>query len=566
MADTLNRAVNIDLASTAEQLVNEFLSLRLTSGSTLENVYGTLYDDVIRGNSLANFIYGGGGNDYIDGRSGSDQLYGEAGNDRIFGSDGNDQLRAGDGDDELQGGNGLDTLWGDSGADRMWGQAHNDILYGGVGDDYLSGDDGDDQLWGEGGIDLMFGGIGKDSLYGGDQDDELQGGDGDDLLRGGNGADLLFGQAGNDTLYGDHGADELQGGDGNDTLYGGDDDDRLFGQAHSDLLYGGYGDDYLSGGEDDDQLYGEVGHDRLYGENGNDSLYGGLGNDTLVGGAGNDGLTAGWGIDSLFGGTGADRFLVNEVVKYSGQTVPENQDTVNDSAAEDATILFREGDRQWTTGEIEQLDQAFAILHNATDDTTLLKRSNGGQMTFNRLRGTAAGYNSGSGNIFLTDLVMNGDTLWQTGYALHEIGHNWDNFGRENESPIESNFLALSGWTSTNPNSSAYTRIDRYGETWWYLTSTAFASTYATTHPVEDFSESFAAYFLDRAGLGWYSSDGSGASRRPRQAQRDRFVDPDGVRPDAWPSTSRRSPTVGCPPRGALPRTLRARAQPKAVA
>jgi hypothetical protein len=130
-------------------------------------------------------------------------------------------------------------------------------------------------------------------------------------------------------------------------------------------------------------------------------------------------------------------------------------------------------------------------------------------MTFNRQSGTGSGYNSG-GDIYLTDGVMNGNSLWETGYVLHEIGHNWDD-----ENPQWTSFLALSNWTQTDPNDPSYIQTTRYGETWWYRTSPDFASDYAKSHPFEDFAESFAAYFLEEVNLPWYSSDGQGASAIP---------------------------------------------------
>jgi hypothetical protein len=65
------------------------------------------------------------------------------------------------------------------------------------------------------------------------------------------------------------------------------------------------------------------------------------------------------------------------------------------------------------------------------------------------------------------------------------------------------NFLAQSGWTTVNPNSSAFTRA---GD-WWYRTDAAFASEYAKGSPNEDFAESFAAYFTQRAGWPFYNND-----------------------------------------------------------
>lgn len=118
----MNRAVNVDLASTAQQVVNEFLTLKLSSGASIENVQGTYYNDVIRGNALANYIYGSDGND---------RLYGMAGNDTLDGSFHDDCLCGGDGTDTLKGGEGNDTfvsidastsdkLYGDGGVDSFW--------------------------------------------------------------------------------------------------------------------------------------------------------------------------------------------------------------------------------------------------------------------------------------------------------------------------------------------------------------------------------------------------------------------------------------------------------------
>ena len=66
---------------------------------------------VFSGNSLANQLVGGDGNDRLDGAGGNDSLWGEDGNDTLLGAEGADQLAGGAGDDSLDGGNGHDTLW-----------------------------------------------------------------------------------------------------------------------------------------------------------------------------------------------------------------------------------------------------------------------------------------------------------------------------------------------------------------------------------------------------------------------------------------------------------------------
>ena len=115
----------------------------------------------------------------------------------------------------------------------------------------------------------------------------------------------------------------------------------------------------------------------------------------------------------------------------------------------------------------------------------------------------------------MTDSAMTGTTSWETRIALHEIGHNWDNMYAEQESPIETEFLAISGWTQTDPRSTADVMTTRYGETWWYRKNESFLRGYSRSHPVEDFADSFAAYFMDAAGVPWYT----GAARIPEKIQ-----------------------------------------------
>ena len=384
------------------------------------------------------------------------------------------------------------------------GGAGNDTLTGGVDQDTIWGGSGNDTIRGGGGGDILRGENGNDTLYGDSGNDTLNGGSGTDTLHGGSGKDTLDGGFGNDTLYGGSHDDTLRGSFGNDELHGEDGNDRLEGSFGDDLLFGGAGNDRLNGGFDDDVLRGESGSDRLDGGFDNDVLFGGDGHDTLYGGPGNDGLFGGRGVDSLDGGSGADRLLVWDAI-FSDIAYH----TTRNVESRDAVIRFTYGSDEWTSDEIERIDAALEILHQATDNTVLLKTSTGGQLIFQRNDGRGVGSNNGA-RISLTDLVMNGRRTWEIGYVLHEIGHHW-----ETESPIYNNFLNLSGWTRSNPNSTAFRRIDRYSETWWYRTSTDFASDYAQTHPLEDFAESFAAYFLQLAGLPWYSGDGQGATAIP---------------------------------------------------
>jgi Ca2+-binding RTX toxin-like protein len=65
----------------------------------VEGVIGTIYDDDIYGNALANNLNGGDGNDLVSGRGGDDVVSGGNGNDFLYGGEGKDQLTGGVGQD-----------------------------------------------------------------------------------------------------------------------------------------------------------------------------------------------------------------------------------------------------------------------------------------------------------------------------------------------------------------------------------------------------------------------------------------------------------------------------------
>jgi Ca2+-binding RTX toxin-like protein len=117
--------IDLDLSSTSTQAVMDGLSLILSSGTGIENVWGSAFDDEIEGNSRAN------------------TLRGFDGDDTLVGGDGNDVLEGGNNDDLLKGGNGRDTLRGQAGDDQLYS-------------DMISGDD--DNL-----DDLLDGGTGYDT-------------------------------------------------------------------------------------------------------------------------------------------------------------------------------------------------------------------------------------------------------------------------------------------------------------------------------------------------------------------------------------------------------------------
>lgn len=77
---------------------------------SIENLVGSIRDDVIRGSSVSNMLDGWEGDDLIKGRSGNDHLKGFRGNDYVDGGTGTDIIEGGQGNDTLRGGGSGDTF------------------------------------------------------------------------------------------------------------------------------------------------------------------------------------------------------------------------------------------------------------------------------------------------------------------------------------------------------------------------------------------------------------------------------------------------------------------------
>jgi Ca2+-binding RTX toxin-like protein len=258
---TSGSGVTIDLASTAKQAVhhwgaNPSLYLTLTSGSGVEDVYGTNAKDVLKGNARGNGLYANGGDDELYGYGGDDWLVGGGDNDKIDAGTGTNHVEDGTGNDsiDLTGnavgvtyitGGGSDTVYGSDFADKITGSGGNDVLYG-----YMGGD-------------TLTGGSGNDSLDAGTGQNTVSDGPGNDLVDlSDNGLALVYTTGGgNDTVYGTVFADKITGSAGNDKLYGNGGNDRLFGLAGTDELYGGDGGDWLEAGSAAEKAEGGSGFD-----------------------------------------------------------------------------------------------------------------------------------------------------------------------------------------------------------------------------------------------------------------------------------------------------------------
>ncbi|MCA4920927.1 MAG: Hint domain-containing protein, partial [Roseomonas sp.] len=353
--DTLIGGAGTDLASYdgATTPVTVDLSNGSSSGAfgtdsltSIENVLGGNGDDSILGDSLANLLDGGLGNDTLNGGSGTanDTLIGGAGTDLASydsaatpvtvdlsngsssGAFGTDSLT---GIENVLGGNGDDSILGDSLANLLDGGLGNDTLNGGAGDDKLDGGDGNDfvsYVDAASGVDVGLNVNGGGNPGGGATGDALSNFEG---VIGSNFNDTLIGNTSANTLYGGNGADILSGGGGNDWLD-----------------FGGGSDSYT-------YLIGDVvsrGNQTLIGD-GDDSFGNGIGNDTLNLGEGwNSGeIASGWINYQHIGGTTTTNLWTRgweTVVCFAEGTrivTPNGEDAVENLRAGDMVLAMRNG-------------------------------------------------------------------------------------------------------------------------------------------------------------------------------------------------------------------------------
>ena len=305
-ADVHNGGAGTDRAQYSDSPIGLTVDLQAPAANTgiaigdtyisIEDLYGSNFNDNLRGNAGANTIWGAAGNDTLSGRNGNDTLIG------------------GDGDDTLIGGAGADVLNGGAGIDRA---QYNDSPAGLTVDLQAPANNT--------GIAIGDSYIAVENLYGSNFADNL---------RGNAGANTIWGAAGNDTLSGRSGNDTLIGGDGNDVMLGGAGADVHNGGAGIDRAQ--YSDspigltvDLQTPANNTGIAIGDsyIAVENLYGSNFNDNLRGNAGANTIWGLAGNDTLKGRAGNDTLIGGPGADRFAydaiasgVDIVTDFSGTT------------------------------------------------------------------------------------------------------------------------------------------------------------------------------------------------------------------------------------------------------
>jgi Ca2+-binding RTX toxin-like protein len=306
------------------------------------------------GNTLANLITGGVGNDTLNGGTGSDTMAGGLGNDVYTVDVATDVVieNVNEGTDEVRtalasytlGTNVENLTYTGTVAFTGTGNTLDNVILGAAGKDTLSGGVGNDTLQGGAGADSLDGGLGVDTVTyasataaivvdcvtvanstgdaAGDIfvaieafklspfNDRFVGTGGNEIIDGGAGNDTILGNAGDDFLIGGAGSDSLDGGTGIDTAsYSSATAAVTIDRVTAANSTGDASGDIFTAIEKF-QLTGFA--DRFVGASADETIYAGAGNDTLLGNAGNDFLDGEAGADSLTGGAGIDTFAFDQ--------------------------------------------------------------------------------------------------------------------------------------------------------------------------------------------------------------------------------------------------------------
>jgi Ca2+-binding RTX toxin-like protein len=333
--------VTVSLASTVAQVSggntnNDAAGDVLTS---IENLFGSAFDDTLTGNSLANILSGGAGNDTLNGGTGMDTMIGGTGDDTYVVDNAGDLAI----ENPFEG---IDTVRAST-SYRLGDNVENLTLLG-AGNINGTGNDLANVLIGSSGKNNLSGLGGNDALYGQDGDDTLIGGAGADWLDGGNGLDTASYASSSGAVHVSllAGLGQVMGGDAEgdtlvniENLTGSAFDDVFEGNGAANRFDGGAGIDTVSyahsgagvsvslivstaqastGDANGDAL---VGIENLTGSAFDDRLTGNSMANTLNGGAGNDVLDGWSGTDTMIGGAGDDTYFVDnagdQVIEYA---------------------------------------------------------------------------------------------------------------------------------------------------------------------------------------------------------------------------------------------------------
>ena len=325
--------------------------------SSVENVVGSKFADVLIGDAGANTLTGGAGDDVLNGGAGADLLNGGEGSDTADYSTSSVGVNLNLATGAFSGGDAqgdsllsIENLTGSAFNDTIAGNAAANVLNGGAGVDTLSYAGSTSAVTVDLTLNTAAGGFAEgdkisnfENLTGSDFNDILNGDKNSNVIDGGAGNDVLQGWAGDDTLNGGLGNDRFFSGLGADRLNGGDGIDTADykysavginvslvtglghgGDAEGDTLTGI---ENLSGTKYADTLIGDDGANRISGGGGGDHLYGGGGNDSFFTAGGYDYVDGGAGIDTVSYADSWDYVIVN-LATGTGQYGAASRDTI----------------------------------------------------------------------------------------------------------------------------------------------------------------------------------------------------------------------------------------------
>src|SRR5262245_32524874 len=402
-ADYLDGGAGIDTAFYGDSSAGVGINL-----ATGRGVGGSAEGDTLI--SIEN-VFGSNFNDSLTGTSGANQLHGQDGNDVIKGGGGNDYLDGGNGNDIL-----VSTIWdastldGGAGDDTFKGSGASDVLLGGAGSDTADFSH----------MSFVTISLGDPLPYWAGPETQHAQFNSIENLTGTNGQDILVGNGGSNVLRGLGGEDNLIGGGGADVMYGGTGSDHYYVDNPGDVVveYAGEGtldvvwastSYVLTAGAEIEQLNVEDYHSTAA-----INLTGNEFNQFLTGSDGDNILNGGGGADNMYGGKGNDTYVVDN----PGDTLFENGDIhstpQNESEGFD-TVLTSVSFDVGLYNEIEVLQAIGTANVNLT-----------GSLDDNRIIGND-GINVIDGSYGKDTLTGNGGAdafLWK---SIDEIGHfNFD--------------------------------------------------------------------------------------------------------------------------------------------
>jgi hypothetical protein len=331
---------------------------------------------------------------------------------------------------------------------------------------------------------------------------------------------------------------------------GGDGNDKFTNRTNIDsTAYGGLGNDTLYGGSGNDKLYGGEGNDVLYGGGGHDSLYGGAGPDlflvmqetkpvkdlepkdaevTFSNGAKEDwnpnAGTQDWTpteVESVGNALGILLQATNNTKllkrpdgttqmtfkrlgktkeEFSGENHPNGPIDLTDRTFDEnkvVRVVVHEIGHSWEEKDFPKWDN-FIKLSSWTQPAPAPVMSLSFKSTAGEARATGDKPN--------VRVTVHGSNPFVGGgslpYSFEPNGHG--GFTAQGGSTATLEFRPGGKWKLTESNGQV-TQVTYYNskgeltDSWQYNPNSAFASKYARTNPMEDFCESFAAYFLRNA-------------------------------------------------------------------